>query len=133
MSGQLIEFASPTEVMAHYQKDKENNQVVIFEGKVYDVKDYMPDHPGGPEYIEKNLGTNIEQEFEDAEHTKSAKKTLYKLPLVGTVSDKNGSGSDESQKNSDREDGSDGETVTNLFGEEFESKFYFDYDKPLVY
>ena len=78
-------FTSNAEVKAYYEEDKENHQVVIFEGKVYDVKEYMPDHPGGPEYISKNLGTNIEEEFEEAEHTKAAKKTLYKLPVVGTM------------------------------------------------
>lgn len=82
-----ISFDSEKAVMAYYQKDKENNCVVLFEGKVYDVKEYMPDHPGGAEYLENNLGTNIEQEFEDAEHTKAARKTLYKLPVVGVLTD----------------------------------------------
>ena len=52
---------------------------------VYDVKEYMPEHPGGPEYIGDNLGTNIEEEFEEAEHTKTARKIFKDLPIVGKM------------------------------------------------
>ena len=62
--------------MDFYNKDKSNHEVVIFEGIVYDVKEYMPDHPGGGDLIGDHLGKNIEEEFEDAEHTKSARKLL---------------------------------------------------------
>jgi len=71
--------------MQYYQLDKEDHQVVLFGGIVYDVKEYMPQHPGGAEYLERNLGKNIELEFEEAEHTKSAKKTLQDLPVVGML------------------------------------------------
>ena len=56
---------------------------MIFEGVVYDVKKYMPDHPGGGELIGDHLGKNIEEDFEDAEHTKHAKKLMQALPVVG--------------------------------------------------
>ena len=62
--------------MEFYKQDPENNQVVIFENVVYDVKEYAPEHPGGGEYITDNLGTNIEDLFEEHEHTKAARKTL---------------------------------------------------------
>lgn len=120
-------FASSDEVMAYYQQDKENHKVVIFEGKVYDVKEYMPDHPGGSDYIETNLGKNIEEPFEDAEHTKAAKKTLLKLPVVGVMETQSSSDEAESKNAAATK-----ERVTNLFGEEFQSKFVFDYDKPLL-
>jgi len=58
---------------------------VIFEGVVYDVKKYMPDHPGGGELIGDHLGKNIEEDFEDAEHTKHAKKLMQALPVVGKI------------------------------------------------
>ena len=45
----------------------------------------MPDHPGGGELIGDHLGKNIEEEFEEAEHTKSAKKLLLGLPKVGVI------------------------------------------------
>ena len=38
-------FNSEAEVTEYYNKDQENNKVVIFEGVVYDVKEYMPRHP----------------------------------------------------------------------------------------
>ena len=54
-------FASENEVLKLFESDKKSNQIVIFEGVVYDVKDYMPDHPGGGELIEEHLGKNIEE------------------------------------------------------------------------
>lgn len=80
-----IKFENEDEVLGYYLKDRENNQVVIYQGIVYDVKDYAPNHPGGDEYITSRLGTNIEHDFEEAEHTKSAQKTLADLPIVGTI------------------------------------------------
>ena len=50
---------------------------------MYDVKEYMPDHPGGGELIEEHLGKNIEEPFEEAEHTKHAKKLMMALPVIG--------------------------------------------------
>lgn len=76
-------FKTETEVMNLYNEDKENNQIIIFEGVVYDVKAYMPQHPGGKEYIENLLGKTIDEDFEEAEHTKSARKLFKDLPLVG--------------------------------------------------
>ena len=43
----------------------------------------MPRHPGGEQYLEKNLGKDIDEEFEEAEHTKSARKIFNDLPKVG--------------------------------------------------
>lgn len=116
-------FDKEEDVMAYYQEDKEAHKVVIFEGKVYDVAEYMPDHPGGSEYIETNLGKNIEEPFEDAEHTKAAKKTLYKLPVVGIMKSKEAAGPEETKEGK----------YTDLLGQEFKSKFNIDYDKALLY
>lgn len=125
-------FATPEEVMAYYQEDKENNMVVIFEGKVYHVKEYMPDHPGGADYIEKHLGENIEEPFEEAEHTKAARRTLMQLPIVGVMAETEASNSDEAQGDASTTT-ADKKKVENLFGEEFQSKFKFDYDKALLW
>ena len=81
----IIKFESEEDVMNYYQKDPENHQVVIFEGTVYDVKTYAPDHPGGDYYITDRLGKNIEEDFEEAEHTKSARNVMKDLPIVGTI------------------------------------------------
>ena len=53
-------FKTEEEVSAYWKEDKENNQVVIFKGVVYDIKEFMPEHPGGSHYIEDNLVTNID-------------------------------------------------------------------------
>lgn len=50
---------------------------------VYDVKDYMANHPGGLDYINDLLGKSIDKEFEEAEHTKFAKNIFKKLPIRG--------------------------------------------------
>ena len=81
-------FADESEVKKFYEQDKEKNEVVLFEGVVYNVADYKVDHPGGPEYLERHFGENIEEPFEEAEHTKSARKQFQKLPVVGKMRSK---------------------------------------------
>lgn len=44
------------------------------------MKEYAPNHPGGADFITDLLGKNIEVEFEENEHTKSARKNLLDLP-----------------------------------------------------
>jgi len=80
-----MKFSDREEVEAYFLKDKENNQVVIYQGTVYDVSEYAPSHPGGAHYLTDRLGKDIGQDFEDAEHTKSAHNVLKDLPVVGTV------------------------------------------------
>jgi len=43
----------------------------------------MPSHPGGPEYLSDNLGKDIVEEFEEAEHTRVARKIFNSLPVRG--------------------------------------------------
>ena len=45
----------------------------------------MPEHPGGSHYIEDNLGKDIDQEFEDAEHTKFAEKMFNDFEVRGKM------------------------------------------------
>ena len=75
--------------MKMFKEDEENNQIIIFEGIVYNVKDYLPNHPGGDGEILPYLGMNIEEPFEEAEHTKSARKIFKDLPVVGKMSANN--------------------------------------------
>jgi cytochrome b involved in lipid metabolism len=77
-------FESEDEVMKLYKDD--GLKVVIYEGVVYDVEEYMGEHPGGADVIEAELGKNIEEPFEEAEHTKSAKNIFKDLPIVGKMS-----------------------------------------------
>jgi cytochrome b involved in lipid metabolism len=92
-----IDFKNEAAVFEYYQKDKEANQVVIFEGTVYNVKDYLPDHPGGGDLIEALLGKNIDADFEEREHTKSAKKLFKTFPIVGSVSSNPNDSSDQDE------------------------------------
>lgn len=121
-------FETAEEVLAYYKENKETIKIVLFEGKVYDVAEYMPEHPGGAEYIEEHLGEDILEPFEDAEHTKAAKKSLLKLPVVGLLK------SALSEKELKAAEGAkNGGTYTDLLGQEFTSKFdNIDYDKPLL-
>jgi len=120
--------------MEHYLKDTTNHQVVIFEGTVYDVKEYAPDHPGGDHYLTERLGKNIEQDFEDAEHTKSARNVMRDLPIVGTVnsSDSASTSSQGSQVNTEKFHGAQA-----LYGLKLEDKLNekidIDYNKPLMW
>ena len=59
--------------------------MVIFEGAVYNVKEYKLLHPGGADYLVKNFGKRIDEEFEEFEHTKSARNVFRDLPLVGHI------------------------------------------------
>ena len=45
----------------------------------------MPEHPGGPDYISNLHGKNIEEDFEEAEHTKFARKIFNDLPVRGRM------------------------------------------------
>ena len=43
--------------------------MIIYKGKVYNVGEYKEQHPGGSDLLDKLLGKNIDEEFEEAEHT----------------------------------------------------------------
>ena len=45
----------------------------------------MPEHPGGGQLIADLLGQNIDEAFEEAEHTKTAKKLFKDLKVVGRM------------------------------------------------
>lgn len=72
-------FENEAQVFDFYSSNKEENQVIIFENTVYKVNDYMAQHPGGGDLIFKLLGKRIDEDFEDAEHTKSARKIFKEL------------------------------------------------------
>lgn len=133
MGKDKIKFGSEEEVYKYYLEDKDNRQVIIFEGIVYDVQEYAPNHPGGDHYILDRLGKNIEEAFEENEHSKSAKNTLKGLPIIGQVK------TDDSASTSSQ--GSNKEAVSNFgeassmygikFNEKLNSRLNFDYSKPL--
>jgi len=65
---------------------------------VYDVSEYVNEHPGGGELIENEYGKNIDEPFEEAEHTKSARNIFKDLPVIGKMRE-----SDTSSTNSSNE------------------------------
>ena len=42
---------------------------IIYKGSVYDIGEYINEHPGGADILEAELGKNIDEPFEEAEHT----------------------------------------------------------------
>ena len=76
-------FESEDEVYNLFKTD--GLKIVIYEGVVYDVSEYMDEHPGGADIIEAELGKNIDEPFEEAEHTKSAINVFKDLPIVGKM------------------------------------------------
>lgn len=93
--------------------------MVIYQGVVYDVAEYMGTHPGGEELIANEIGKNIDDPFEEAEHTKSARNIFKDLRVIGTVVGSEPSTEDERDK------------ATGLDGTELESEFQFDYTRGL--
>lgn len=51
-------FKNEQEV-SDYHKES-GKAIIIFEGTIYDVTDYMPNHPGGADLVEQYLGKNID-------------------------------------------------------------------------
>lgn len=55
---------------------------LIIHGKVYDVTDFLEEHPGGYDIIVSAAGKDATQEFDDIGHSKTAKQLLDKY-LIG--------------------------------------------------
>ena len=79
----MQEFKSEAEVNDLFKST--GQELIIFEGFVYDVKEFKSSHPAGAKIIEKELGTNIEEKFEEEGHSKTARKLLKTLPVVGCM------------------------------------------------
>eukprot|EP00798_Chlamydomonas_sp_ICE-L_P015450 gene15450-21535_t len=56
---------------------------IIVHGKVYDVTDFLEEHPGGYDIIIQVTGRDATQDFEEIGHSKPAYKLLEKH-LIGT-------------------------------------------------
>ena len=52
-----VELKTFTKADVDKMVEKENRAIVIFEGDVFDATDFKVTHPGGPKYIEDNIGT----------------------------------------------------------------------------
>ena len=129
-----IKFQNEEEVMEHYLANKEENKVVLFEGVVYNVKDYAPGHPGGDHFLLDRLGKDIKEDFEEAEHTKSALKVMQSLPIAGKI--ENESASTSSQED-EKEKTLDEFGMQAMYGlkmnKQLQEKYKFDYSKGMLY
>lgn len=65
--------------------NKESDCWIIIKGKVYDVTDYLDDHPGGVEIITDLAGQDSTEDFEDVGHSEEAYDQLvdYYIGDVG--------------------------------------------------
>ncbi|KXG47578.1 Cytochrome b5 [Penicillium griseofulvum] len=78
----LKEFDA-SEVATHKTK---NDLFVIIHGKVYDITNYVRDHPGGADVLLDVAGTDATEAYEDVGHSEDANEILETY-LVGTVKD----------------------------------------------
>ncbi|KAI2682642.1 hypothetical protein DTO012A7_5902 [Penicillium roqueforti] len=63
---------------------KTSDAWMIVHNKVYDVTDYMEDHPGGVEILLGEAGKDATQVFEDVGHSDEARELLQSL-LIGEI------------------------------------------------
>ncbi|KAG5317308.1 CYB5 protein, partial [Pseudoatta argentina] len=59
---------------------------IVIHDNIYDVTDYMQQHPGGPELIDDYAGKDATSGFDEFGHSSDATKTLKKY-LVGELED----------------------------------------------
>ncbi|PYH81780.1 hypothetical protein BO82DRAFT_414587 [Aspergillus uvarum CBS 121591] len=71
------------EVAGHKSKD---DLWIAVRGKVYNVTDYVRDHPGGPEVLMDVAGLDATEAYEDVGHSEDADEILEAY-LIGTLKD----------------------------------------------
>ena len=73
------------EVAKHNALEGPNKSVwVIYEGKVYDITNFVTEHPGGTEVLSDTAGTDITREFTQIGHSDHA-RGLMKPMLLGDL------------------------------------------------
>uniref|UniRef100_A0A1D1XKV4 Putative cytochrome b5 isoform 2 n=1 Tax=Anthurium amnicola TaxID=1678845 RepID=A0A1D1XKV4_9ARAE len=77
----IVKLFSLKEAAQHNTRD---DCWVVIDGKVYDVTEYLDEHPGGDDVLISAAGKDATFEFEDAGHSKSARE-LMKGYCVGEV------------------------------------------------
>ena len=63
------------------------DKFVYYRGEAFDVSNFINGHPGGPELIEKYLGQDITEAFDNAGHGNSAFSILSSLRVAPDVDD----------------------------------------------
>ncbi|KAF4944789.1 hypothetical protein FGADI_12432, partial [Fusarium gaditjirri] len=88
MPGRTLPTFTRAEVEAHNSGD---SCYVTIGNKVYDITDFVEDHPGGPEYILEYAGRDIEEILKDSDshtHSDSAYEILDESIVGFLVPDK---------------------------------------------
>ncbi len=118
----MRDFVNEKEVMHYMEQTK--RKVIIFEGSVYDVTEYLGQHPGGSDQIEPYLGGKIDEAFKDAGHTKSARLVFRDLEKVGIIA------GDEMSKETVK---TNVPNIKGLDGTLLESKLKIDYNRGMFW
>jgi cytochrome b involved in lipid metabolism len=73
------------EVAKHNVLDGPNKSTwVIYEGKVYDISNFVSEHPGGTEVLADTAGTDITRSFTEIGHSDHARGLMTPM-LVGEL------------------------------------------------
>jgi len=66
------------------EHNKEESPWLLIHGKVYDVKEFLENHPGGPEILVDKSGKDASEEYDDIGHTDDATAEMEKF-IIGRV------------------------------------------------
>nr|QKY15277.1 CER1-CER3 alkane-forming complex cyt-b5 component (CER1) [Polytomella parva] len=81
---------------------------LVIQGKVYDVTEFLEEHPGGFDVIISSTGKDATRDFEDVGHSKTAKKQLETY-YIGKIEN---SGAESEQKEEEEPEPVSTKTVT---------------------
>lgn len=84
MSNSVIRYSLAD--IAKYNGKNGARTWIVLHDNVYDVTDYISQHPGGPELIEEYAGKDATNGFDEFGHSSDAKKML-KVYLIGELED----------------------------------------------
>ncbi|KAF9873967.1 cytochrome b5 [Colletotrichum karsti] len=66
------------------EQSTDKSGLIVIEGKVYNITDYMAKHPGGDDILAEVLGQDATEAFHEVGHSKGAQAQLEAL-LVGVL------------------------------------------------
>ncbi|KAF7282414.1 hypothetical protein GWI33_002727 [Rhynchophorus ferrugineus] len=84
MAGQDTKLYSLEEVKKHNGTD-DPRVWIIYKDSVYDVTDYLEEHPGGGDLITEFAGLDATKGFDDFGHSSDAKKQLKSFKIGEVV------------------------------------------------